>query len=124
MRKKLILLALTITLIGVLCLVPLSLTAQVTAVAGGGLAPTVTGATIDLETYNITVQLQNVSDKAVVAYSLETVALDAQGNKVGEFQRGLISSGPNQTLERCISSRRDEPPQPTIPNLNHQIPAF
>jgi hypothetical protein len=54
----------------------------------------VLSATFDIPTGQVTVQLHNASDKTIVAYVLETEGFDAQGNKVGEFQRIFDYIGP------------------------------
>jgi hypothetical protein len=84
----------------------------------------VLSATFEIPTQRVTVQLHNASDKTIVAYVLETVGLDAQGNKVGEFQRifDYIGPEPNPGRVHFIPSGRiatadytkPEPPDPRI----------
>ena len=79
---------------------------------------------LDIPTHQVTVQLHNASDKAIVAYSLETEGFDAQGNKIGEFRRDFdyvgpelnpgkvhfIPSGQNATADYT----KPEPPDPRL----------
>ena len=84
----------------------------------------VLSATLDIPTHQVTVQLHNASDKTIVAYVLETVGLDAQGNKVGEFQRIFDYIGPEPNPAKmnfiplgqtgAVHYARPEAPDPRI----------
>jgi len=72
----------------------------------------------------VTVQLHNVTHRTIVAYSLETEGFDAQGNKIGEFQRDFDYAGPepNPAKVNFIPSgwfatanyTKPEPPDPRL----------
>jgi hypothetical protein len=84
----------------------------------------VLSATLNPVSHQIDVQLHNSSNKTVVAYGLETVALDAQGNKVGEFRQefDFVGPEPNPGAVHFIPAGRTatadytkpEPPDPRI----------
>lgn len=70
------------------------------------------GATLDRDTHDETIQIQNVSDRTATAYTLRIAEFDAQGNELGDanfrqvgFDWATPDADPNNTNNYILPGR-------------------